>query len=41
MERIAESLLEDPASARRIQQLFEAIKAAARVAGSDQLRGPS
>lgn len=31
MERIAQSLLEDPASARRIQLLFEAIKTAARV----------
>lgn len=31
MERIAQSLLEDPASARRIHLLFEAIKTAARV----------
>lgn len=31
MERIAQSLLEDPASARRIHLLFEAIRTAARV----------
>lgn len=31
MERIAQSLLEDPTSARRIHLLFEAIRTAARV----------
>lgn len=31
MERIAQSLLDDPASCRRLQLLFDAIKAAAQV----------
>lgn len=42
MERIAQSLLEDPASSRRIHLLFEALRSAARVApGSDRAREPS